>query len=217
MTALAGTAPRERKVAHLFDWIWTVVGKVPLAPGQSRDEAFARLDPLFRARGTSFERRGDTLTFRKENQAPQDRLAVFDKGTLQIEPEASGAVLRYRMASRFLLFSFLAPFLFLGFAALTIGVGELEGPPTAEEIKKEEEKMNRVLPQHPIDKFLGAPAPEKPKMDDKAKDEGKAENKGPKPTSAFVLAAIFALLYGIGRFLEAWLAKSLFRKSLQAD
>ena len=60
------------------------------------------------------------------------------------------------------------------------------------------------------DKALGAPAPEKPKKDDKSKeDKGK-----PKPTASFVFAGIFAFLYVVGRVLEDRLIKSLFRKKL---
>lgn len=201
--------------------IWQIRGELPLVPGLSSDEAFGRLDPLFREVGTTRERRGDTLTFRKQDQTPQDPLSVFDAGTLQIEPETGGAVLRYQMTSRFLLFSFLAPLLFLAFAGLTIAVARFQDPPTVGELKKQEEAKNRVLPQHPIDKFLGAPAPELPKQDDKAKsgdkakgDKAKDEDKGPKPTAAYVLAAIFAVLYAVGRVLEAWLVKRLFKKRL---
>jgi hypothetical protein len=202
--------------SHPFNWIWQVRGMLPLPPGQLSDEAFNRLDPLFREGGTTRERRGNTLTFHKQDPAAQDRMSVFDAGTLQIEPGAGGAELRYQLTSRFLLFSFLAPLLFLAFAGLTVAAAKLEGPPSAQEREKEEEAKNRVLPQHSIDKFLGAPAPEKPKKDDKVKKDSEAEDddKRPKPTAAYVLAAMFAVLYAVGRVLEGRLVKSLFRKSL---
>jgi len=194
---------------RFIDWIWNVRGSVPLAPGQSENEAFARLDPLFHEYGTTYEQNGDTLTFSKKDQPAQDKMSVFDHGVLRIEQEPTGAVLRYRLSSRSLLFCFLAPLLFLGFALLTIQVGKLEGPKT--EAAEKDKKKDVVLTQNPIDKFLGAPAPEKPKKD--AKDKAEDKNKS-KPTSAYVFAALFAALWLVGRVLEDRLVRSLFRKRL---
>lgn len=203
---------------RLLDWIWNIRGSVPLAPGQSSDDAFARLDPLFQQPGTTYERTGDTLVFAKKDPTAQDKMSIFDAGALQIEPGAEGAVLRYRMASRALLFCFLAPLLFLAFGQLIVGVGMLTGPDTeaAEKDKKDEKKeVVRVL--HPIDAFLGAPAPEKPK-DETAKDK-KEEKKDDKhsPTAAYVFAALFATLYAVGRVLEDRLIRSRFAKRLHGD
>ena len=203
---------------HFIDWIWHIRGSVPLAPGQSTDEAFERLDPLFRERDTHHDRSHDTLTFSKSNQAPQDKMSIFDDGVLRIEPGAAGPVLRYDLTSRMLLFCFLAPLLFLAFAGLSLGLGAIDKPTAAEkaEAKKkaeEEEKENAERPQNPVDKFLGAPVPEKPKKDDKDKKE-EDEDKGPSPTPAYVFAGIFAALYLGGRLLEQWLIKSVFRKRL---
>jgi len=198
---------------RLIDWIWNIRGSVPLAPGQSSDEAFLKLDPLFREYGTTFERTGDTLTFRKKDQPAQDKMSIFEAGVLQVEGSPSGAVLRYRMFSRSLLFCFLAPLLFLAFGQLTIAVGKLESQQaeTAEQAKKPEKK-DEVRPLNPIDTFLGAPAPEKPKKDaDKPKDSKHS------PTSAYVFAGLFAALYVIGRMLEAWLIKSRFKKLLLGE
>jgi len=194
---------------RLINWIWHINGSVALPPGQSSDEAFGRLAPLFREAGTSHERTHDTLSFRKHDPAAQDKMSIFDGGALQIEQGSAGAVLRYRLTSRMLLFCFFLPLLFLGFAGLTIGVAKLEKP-AAEQSKKKDEKKDKALPQHPIDKFLGSPAPEKPKKDKKE------EEKGPKPTAAYVLAAIFAFLYVVGRVLEAKLVKSLFKRKLMS-
>lgn len=69
-----------------------------------------------------------------------------------------------------------------------------------------------TVPQNPIDKALGAPAPEKPKKDGAGKSE--EDDKKPSPTSAYVFAAIFAALYVVGRILEDRLVKVLFKKSL---
>jgi hypothetical protein len=212
---------------RFFDWIWRIRGSVPLAPGQSSDEAFDRLDPLFRERDTSHDRTHDTLTFRKSNQAPQDKLSIFDGGALRIEHGAAGPVLRYDLTSRILLFCFLAPLLFLAFAQLNLAIGVLDKPTAAEAAaekkkKEEDEKKDAARQLHPIDSFLGAPAPEKPKTEaEKKKEEAKKkaegeeeEDEGPSPTPAYVFAAIFAALYVGGRILESRLVKSLFKKSL---
>lgn len=202
---------------RFIDWIWHVRGSLALAPGQSGADAFDRLDPLFRQTGTSHERSNDRLTFRKKNQAAQDKMSVFDGGTLQIEQGVAGSVLRYCLTSRALLFCFLAPLLFLGFAQLTIVTTTLQKPSTeagksgkASDAEKSAKKAADV-PMNPIDKALGAPAPEKPKKGD---EEPGRRNRKPSPTPAYVFAAIFAVLYVVGRILEARLVKGLFRKSL---
>lgn len=192
---------------RFIDWIWNIEGSLPLAPGQSGRDAFSKLEPLFHERGTSHERTNDTLTFRKENQAPQDKMAVFDGGVLQIEKDGAGPVLHYRLSSKFLLFCFLLPLVFLAFAQFTVAIGNLEKPAT-EAAAKKPEKKETVLPQNPIDKFLGAPAPEKPK---KEADKDKKKNS---PVTAYVLAAIFAALYVVGRILEDRLIKAQFQRRL---
>jgi hypothetical protein len=206
---------------RFIDWIWNIRGSLALAPGQSSEEAYGRLDPLFRQTGTSHDRTSDTLTFRKKDQAAQDKMSIFDGGVLQIEKGVAGSVLRYRLTSRALLFCFLAPLLFLAFAGLTVAAGKFDKPSAqeaaAEKKKAEEDEKRKVeLPQNPIDKFLGAPAPEKPKKDDKSKEDDKSKKDDEKssPTAAYVFAAIFAALYVVGRILEDWLVKRLFKKSL---
>jgi hypothetical protein len=194
---------------RFIDWIWHIRGSLALAPGQSGDQAFDRLDPLFRQTGTSHQRTNDTLTFRKKDQAAQDKMSVFDGGILRIERGAAGAVLRYHLTSRALLFCFLAPLLFLGIAQFTIVVVKHQKPSTdAAKSKKKDAQM----PMNPIDKALGAPAPEKPKKDGADKAEGK--DKKPSPTPAYVFAAIFACLYVLGRILEDRLIKARFKKRL---
>lgn len=198
------------KPLGLLDWIWNIKGSLALDPGQSRDEAFGRLDPLFHQSGTSHEYTGDTLTFRKKDQAAQDKMSIFDAGVLRIE----GSVLHYRLVSKSLLFCFLAPLLFLAFAAGNIALGKLDKPATEEKAKKDgkAKKDDEVKPLHWIDQALGAPAPEKPKKDGKDKDDkGKSKHS---PTPAYVFAGLFAALYVAGRILEAKLVKRLFRKSL---
>ena len=205
--------------ARFIDWIWHIKGSLALAPGQSSDDAFDRLDPLFRESGTSHERTGDTLTFRKQDQAAQDKMSIFDGGVLQIERGAAGPELSYHLTSRALLYCFLAPLLFLAFAGLSVGLGVVDKPTAqeaaAEKKKAEEEKArDAARPQNPIDAFLGAPAPEKPKKDDKKKKKDEEDEGEHSPTAAYVFAAIFAALYVGGRILEAWLVRRLFRKRL---
>lgn len=228
--AFPAPAPANGKQVNLryIDWIWHVRGSLPLPEGLSRAEAFERLAPLFGQTGTSHEREGDTLAFRKRDAAAQDKMAVFDSGTLAIAEGGEGPVLRWHMISRALLACFLAPLLFLAFAQFSIALNKLEKPTPAEvaaekkkEAEAEKKKGERQL--HAIDKFLGAPAPEKPKTEaEKKKEEAEKAKKGEKeedegkhsPTPAYVFAGLFAALYVAGRVLEDRLIKRLFRKRL---
>ena len=200
----------DRVNLRFTDWIWHIKGSLALAPEQSSDEAFRRLDPLLRQTGTT-PRNGTTnlpdLQQEGSGGAGQDgpfSIAV----SCRSEEGSAGPVLHYRLASRTLLFCFLAPLLFLSFAGLTVAVGKFETPST-EKSKKKDDKKDKVQPQIAIEKFLGAPGPDKPK-----KDKKKEDDKKPKPTTAYVFAAIFAALYIVGRILEDRLIKSLFRKKL---
>lgn len=188
-----------------IDWIWHVRGSLALAPGQMSDDAFDRLDPLFRQTGTSHQRTNDTLTFSKKDHAAQDKMSIFDGGVLRIDRGVAGSVLRYHLISRALLFCFLAPLLFLAIAQFTVVIAKYDKPP------HEAAKKHTALVLNPIDKFLGAPAPDNSKKDDA--DAGKKGKKlSPKP--AYIFAGIFAALYVVGRILEDWLIKRLFKKSL---
>lgn len=205
---------------RFIDWIWNVRGSLALAPEQSSDDAFGRLDSLFHQYGTSHERTNDTLIFRKKDQAAQDKMSVFDGGVLQIEKGVAGSVLRYRLTSRILLFCFLMPLLFLGIAQLTIAMGKLQEPSTkaagksgkASGAPKKPATKKAVVPMNPLDKALGAPAPERPGKD--GVDKADEEDKKPSPTPAYVFAAIFATLYVVGRILEDRLVNTLLKKSL---
>lgn len=199
---------------RFIEWIWHVRGSVPLAPRQSADEAFDRLEPLFRQAGTNHERADDMLIFTKKDQAAQDKMSVFDAGVLHVEQGAAGSVLRYCLTSRALLFCFLAPLLFLGLAQLTIVASRYQKPP-AESAEKAKKDKDVELPMNPVDKALGAPAPEKPKKDKKG-EKGEDDKDKLSPTPAYVFAGIFAALYVVGRILEARLVKGLFRKQLLA-
>ncbi|MET0249745.1 MAG: hypothetical protein ABW164_08445, partial [Sphingobium sp.] len=196
---------------NIIDWIWNVSGSLALRPGLSEDEVFGRLDPLFQTTGTRHARQGYMLTFEKKDQAAQDKMSVFDAGVLQIKRSAAGLVLHYRLKSRALLYCFLAPLLFLAFAQATVMIGAYEKEKAAAtKTVKKKKKKDVVLPQHPIDSFLGAPAPEKPKSE-KEKEKNKDDD-APSPTAAYVFAGLFAALYIVGRILEDRLIKSLFRK-----
>ncbi len=214
-----GVAPmplRELSLTPLryIDWIWRIRGSLPLAPGQSGAEVFDKLGPLFQEKGTSYERSGHTLLFRKKDQAAQDKMSIYDSGALHVEQSGAESRLRYDLFSRALLFCFLAPFLFLAFSQAIIALGEYEmaNKPAETSEKKDKEKAER--PMHPIDKFLGAPEPEKK---DKKKEEEEAkeeERKKYSPTPAYVFAGIFSVLYVAGRILEAFLIRREFKKRL---
>jgi hypothetical protein len=187
---------------RFIDWIWHVRDSLALAPGQSSEDAFDRLDPLFRQAGTSYRRTNDTLIFRKKNQAAQDKMSIFDSGSLQIDTSVGGSVLRYHLTSRALLFCFLASPLFLGIAQVTVLISHFEKP------TPDEEKKHADRPMNPIDKFLGAPEPDTSKKDD-ADDDKKLS-----PKAGYIFSGIFAVLYVVGRILEDRLIKVRFKKSL---
>ncbi|WP_430428406.1 hypothetical protein [Parasphingorhabdus sp.] len=194
-----------------IDRIWRVKDSFPLDDQQSKSDVFKKLDPLFQTQGTSYQVKGDTLTFRKKNPAAQDKLATFTRGTLSVADREGRAELRYDLTSPALLACFLAPLLFLAFAQATVALGEYEKSKaeatsdSGKDAKKDEEEEKEIK-LHPLDIALGAPEPKKP--DEKDKDDKFS------PTTAYVIAGIFAALYFAGRILEPWLIKSTFRKKL---
>lgn len=199
------------------DHIWRVRGEVPIDPALSPEEAFARLDPLLRTPGTELAVEGGTLTYAKHSPAAQDRLATFTRGRLWIERAGAGAVLRFDLFSHALLLCFLAPLLFLGFAqaAVTLNAYEkaAEAADTAKDKKKDEDKPKPVRKLHPVDEFLGAPAPEDPdKKKDKKTEEEVEGRHAPEP--GWFLAGLFFALYLLGRWLEPWLVRRRFRAAL---
>lgn len=218
-TSPAATAEKA-SIRRLIDWIWHIRGEVPLPAGQTADEAFGKLGPLFAHPGTSHARAGNLLSVTKRDPVAQDPLSVIDSGTLCIAAAGEGAVLRYHLVSRALLYCFLAPLLFLGVGQLTAALGQLEKPSAEEKAAKKKDKQAKL---NPVDTFLGAPAPEKPK-DAKPKD-GKKDGKDKKdgedpekdafsPTPAYVFAGIFAALWLLGRLLEPWLIRRMFARRL---
>lgn len=196
----------------LIDHIWRVRGSLPIDPALSPEEAFARLEPLVNTAGTRLAVEGEALVYAKDNPAAQDKLATFTRGRLWIERAGSGAVLRFDLFSHALLLCFLAPLLFLGFAQLAVAINAWEKEPVeaSEKAKKDEDKPKPVKELHPVDKFLGAPAPEDPnKKKDEKKDEGRHS-----PDEGYFMAGLFALIYAVGRWLEPWLARRRFLAAL---
>jgi len=220
-TGIEHLSKGDNVTPRFIDWIWHVRGSVALPAGETRQDAFDKLLPLFGEPGTSYERAGDMLTFRKKDAAAQDKMSVFNHGVLQIEHGETGPVLRYHLVSRILLFCFLAPLLFVAFAQLAVFVGKLEKPAAEATAKSDKPsdgkhkaaaKKEAEVPMNPIDKALGAPAPEKPKKD--GDEKAGRRNKKPTATPGYVFAAFFAILYVVGRILEDRLVKRLFQKRL---
>lgn len=91
-------------------------------------------------------------------------------------------------------------------AASTVAPGKFDEP--AAEAAGRAAKAQKALPQNPIDKALGAPAPEEPKRDGEEEQDRKSS-----PTAAHVFAAMFAALYVAARFIESRRVHSLLRQS----
>ena len=212
-TAPLATAPvtgTPMNLLGLVRSIWTVQGRLPLDPALTRDEALARLEPLLDHYGTRTVRSGDALAYTKTDPAAQDPLATFDEGSLAIEDSGTGLVLAWRLVSKALLACFLAPLLFLAFAQVAVFIADREAASAKAHPQPEKKKPEPVLYQNPIDKALGAPAPEKPK--DEKKQGGRLKDLSPTP--GYVFAGIFAALYVIGRWLEPRLVRRRILRAL---
>lgn len=205
----------------LMRWIssiWHIHGEIPLPAGQTADEAFAKMDPLFAHPGTTHARMGDVVMVTKKDPLAQDPLSIVDAGTLQVLPTGDGSVLRYHLISRALLYCFLAPLLFLAVGQLTVFLGSFEKPKAEEKAKKDGKGKKGEIQLNPVDKFFGAPAPEKPKDEKKGAKDKKTDGEDGKdkfsPTPAYVFVGIFAALWLLGRLLEPWLIKRRFQRTL---
>lgn len=203
----------------LLDWIWRAKGSVSIDEPMSSAEVYDRLSPLFDTEGTSYAIEGDTLTFKKDNPTAQDKLATFTSGALQVGPSDGQRKLFYNVSSPALLFCFLAPLLFMAFGQLTVSIGEYENskPEEAAEAEADTAKDDTPRELHPIDAFLGAPAPTVLTDEEKEAKEKEDADKKHSPTTAYVLAAIFATLFAVGRMLEPWLLRRIFRKALNRE
>jgi hypothetical protein len=197
-----------------IDRIWRARGEVLINEPLSTEEAFARLDPLFQTPGTTYAVEGGTLAYTKRNPAAQDKLATFTSGTLRLEPQAGGGLrLRFHVASKALLLCFLAPLLFLGFAQAMVMVNAWEKAAEAAvpaKAKDDADKPKATPQLHPLDQWLGAPAPEDPAKKKKDKQDKEKFN----PTAAYVLAGLFFAIWMVGRALEPWLLKRTLRAAL---
>lgn len=197
-----------------IDWIWRIRGTLRIEPPQSAAAAFGKLDNLLQEKNTTYRVDGDTLTFAKKAQLPQDKMSIFDGGTWRI----ADGVLRYDMTSRALLACFLAPLLFFAVGHIGVAMDEWRNPPEvvkakAEAAKKRSKIKAEDVPMNPIDAMLGAPSPEKKKG---AEDIGK-RNRKPSMTTAYVFMGIFFALWVLGRVLEHWLIHSRMRSRLAGE
>lgn len=196
------------------DWIWRIKGRVEIDRADTPDQAFAKLEDLFIEKNTTYAIDGDTLSFTKKNAVPQDKMSVFDRGTLQV----TGGVLRYDLISRALLACFLAPLFFYGLGHVGVAFDNWRNPPEVAKAKAEAAKRHQLVkpedvPMHAVDKLLGAPVPEKKKD---GEEMGK-RNRKPSMTTAYTYMGIFFALWIIGRILEHKLIHNRFRKRLLGE
>lgn len=195
-----------------IDWIWRVKGTLAIAPAHSAAEAFDKLEDLFHEKNTTYRIDSDALTFTKKAALPQDKMSVFDSGTLRV----SDGVLRYDMMSRALLACFLAPLFFFALGHAGVAIDKWRNPPEVVKAKAEAAKKRSLVkaedvPMSSIDKFLGAPEPKKKKEG----EEGMGKrNRKPSMTTAYTYMGIFFALWIIGRILEHKLIHARFRKRL---
>ena len=214
-----------------IDRIWRVKSSLELDETLTAQEAYARLDPLLDQQGTEYTIDGDTLEYAKTNPAAQDKLATFTSGALKVVQTQGKTRLDYEVASTALFLCFLAPLAFLAFGQFAYLINELEKPALLaeleEEKKKEEEEgksEDEVIELHWIDQLLGAPEPKQPGEEDEdeesregeegREDEDEEEVGNHSPTTAYVFAGIFFVIYLVGRILEPYLLKRTFRAFL---
>ena len=206
-----------------IDRIWRTQSSFLLEEPLSADEAFARLDPLFQAQGTTYSANGDTLTYSKKNPAAQDKLATFTSGELIVEQEPEATRLSYDVGSTALFLCFIAPVFFIAFAQIASFINEAEKPALmaekVEEEKKKAEEAKQVIELHWFDELLGAPEPKQPGEED-SEEDGKEEDDfegNHSPVTAYVLAGVFFVIFLVGRVLEPYLLKRTFKAALRAD
>ncbi|MCX7284119.1 MAG: hypothetical protein NTX28_08745 [Novosphingobium sp.] len=197
-----------------IDWIWRIKGRVDVDPSEPPAQAFGKLEDLFRKPNTTYQVDGDTLTFTKRNPLPQDKMSIFDRGTLSI---SNGAML-YDMTSRALLACFIAPLFFYALGHAGVAIDNWRNPPEVAKAKAEAAKKRSLVkpedvPMHPVDKLLGAPVPEKKKD---GSEIGK-RNRKPSMQTAYIYMGIFFALWIAGRLLEHKLIHGRFRRMLHGD
>lgn len=197
-----------------IDWIWRIKGRIEVNPAEVPSEAFGKLEELFQKHNTTYQIDGDTLTFTKNNPLPQDKMSIFDRGTLVI----SNGKLLYDMTSRALLACFLAPLFFYGLGHAGVAIDKWRNPPEVVKAKAEAAKKRQLVkpedvPMNPVDEMLGAPVPEKKKD---GNEIGK-RNRKPSMQTAYIYMGIFFALWIVGRILEHKLIHNRFRKLLYGE
>ncbi len=197
-----------------IDWIWRTKGQIEIDPSEAPAQAFGKLEELFQKQNTKYQIDGDTLTFTKNNPLPQDKMSIFDRGTLVI----SNGKLFYDMTSRALLACFLAPLFFYGLGHAGVAIDKWRNPPEVVKAKAEAAKKRQLVkpedvPMNPVDQMLGAPVPEKKKD---GSEMGK-RNRKPSMQTAYIYMGIFFALWIVGRMLEHKLIHNRFRKMLYGE
>lgn len=209
----------RRVTLPFVDRIWRTRGSIVLEEQLEPREALSRLAPMFDREEVELDSDDTTVTFRKANPEAQHKLATFSSGTLHLANRDGRTELDYDAKSPALLLVFFAPLLFVALGQANVGLGMLEKEMSAGSRDKQEEQEDEEGPGelHWIDQMLGAPAPEKP--DEAEKEERKKEEEEEKnsPENAYGLAAIFAFLYLVGRWLEPRLLKKTLRNALSGD
>jgi hypothetical protein len=213
----------------ILDRIWRAKGSVDLGEPLSAQEVFERLDPLFRTQGTEYAVDENTLSYVKANPTAQDRLATFTAGVLQVDEGPRSSRLTYDVTSTALLLCFLAPLMFLAFGQFASFVNELEKPALIEEQaqkkkEKEAEAEREPIELHWIDQMLGASAPEQSgegeegdRSEERESSDREDEVEGNhSPTTAYVFAGIFFVVFLVGRALEPYLLRRTLRAALSS-
>lgn len=194
----------------VIDRIWRSRGAVPVDPPLPPGEIFDRLSGLFDEGEFEIDRANRRLDYRKPNPAAQDKLATFSNGSLELAGDNQGQLLRYDVGSPALLLTFLAPLLFLALAQGFVMLGQWEESKEASQAEEEDEEDEEPGELHWFDQMLGAPAPEDPDED----EEEDEEDDDYSPRDAYGLAALFALIYLVGRFLEPYLFRKTLRRTI---
>lgn len=197
-----------------FEWIWCIKGKMPVEATEPPAQVLSKVESLLGANDTNYRIDGDTLTFTKKNAVPQDKLSVFDRGTLRV----SNGVFHYHLVSKALLACFFAPLFFFVLGHAGVAMDQWRNPPEVVKAKQEAAKKRSLVkpedvPMSAIDKFLGAPTPEKKKT---GEEIGK-RNRKPSMETAYNWMGIFFALWIAGRILEHKLVHNLFRKKLAGE
>ena len=201
----------------VIDRIWRSRGSIIVDEQVSANDALDRLSGLFDPDEMTVDRVKARIDYRKPNPAAQDRLATFSSGSLELAEANGRREVRFDVGSPALLLTFLAPLLFLALGQGIVALGQWEETKAAaqdDKDKDEEDKDEDQAELHWFDQMLGAPAPEKPDKDKDKAEEKDEEDDDYSPKQAYGLAALFALIYLVGRFLEPRLFRRTLRRAI---